>query len=528
MDTTHNDAIAPNQSSMTPSPDLVLITPADDPDVIMEEAPGNSRTPPHASKKKNKQKRNAPDHVPPQDGVNDQMDDIIYASADPSPESSPDINVSPPPIPITPVIPNPETHGLISDFDSMILDDLDETATQNSATKLPLKDFEKFNEPKNSFIPDTKQLVLDAEAVGRTAHFSAEGFFYTTKQVRKPSAFLKDLKLQEHRNNTSMHEDLTPVRDTYDAYLDLATFSAYDNKLVEKVSFLELNMRKFKGYLEIYHAAKDNQIVVKFDSFEALRHAVSIFNQFFNNSGLVLRMKKYYLHQNRRISTKEFKILQVPNDYSDDMIKDDIRSSLRGIQFYIRAAGGTKDSNKKGHKTVFFTVKDPADCHIVKHQWCIALQNSIYRMCPAYFSEHELKERKKYQAEFTGFDASHSMIKALEVLSMHNLKNAYRQSDSKIVVEYDQEADLFNACEHAIYFSSYKVVGTPRDYPCWIFNQKPLVKSPVVHTHMNMYIQIDYVILYNHMMISNCHQLMSPQAIILLNPRCIKSRNDLR
>jgi len=191
VDTTHNDAIAPNQSSMTPSPDLVLITPADDPDVIMEEAPGNSWTPPHASKKKSKQKRNAPDHVPSQDGVNDQMDDIIYASADPSPESSPDINISPPPIPITPVIPNTETHSLISDFDSMILDDLDETATQNSATKLPLKDFEKFNEPKNSFIPDTKQLVLDAEAVGRTAHFSAEGFFYTTKQVRKPSAFSK-------------------------------------------------------------------------------------------------------------------------------------------------------------------------------------------------------------------------------------------------------------------------------------------------------------------------------------------------
>ena len=68
-----------------------------------------------------------------------------------------------------------------------------------------------------------------------------------------------------------MHEDLTPIRDTYDAYLDLATFSAYDNKLVEKVSFLELNMRKFKGYLEIYHAAKDNQIIVKFDSFKALR-----------------------------------------------------------------------------------------------------------------------------------------------------------------------------------------------------------------------------------------------------------------
>jgi len=170
----------------------------------------------------------------------------------------------------------------------------------------------------------------------------------------------------------------------------------------------------------------------------------------------------------------------VPNELSEDMIKEDIRTSLRGIQFYIRAMGGTKDSNKNGHKTVFFTVKDPADCHIIKNQWCIALQDSVYRMCPAYFSNQDLKERKKYQAEFSGFDAFHSMIKILEVLSMHNPKNAYRQSNTKVIVEYEQEAELFNACEHAIYFSSYKVVGTPRDYPCWIYSKKLLVKLPVI------------------------------------------------
>src|SRR6266542_3178809 len=151
-----DDACAPNQYSSSPLPDLDPISPMVDPDVTMEEASGNSRTPTRASKKKNKQKRDALDHVPPQDNVNDQMDDIIYASADPSPESSPDIiNVSPPPIPLTPVILNLGTHGLISDCDSMILDDLDETVSQNSTTKLPLKDFEKINEPKNSFIPDT-------------------------------------------------------------------------------------------------------------------------------------------------------------------------------------------------------------------------------------------------------------------------------------------------------------------------------------------------------------------------------------
>src|SRR6266542_5054553 len=100
-------------------------------------------------------------------------------------------------------------------------------------------------------------------------------------------------------------------------------------------------------------------------------------------------------------------------------------------------------------------------------------------MCPAYFSDQDLKERRKYQVEFSGFNASYSMIKILEVLTMHNPKNAYQQSDTKVIVEYEQEADLFNACEHAVYFNSYKIIGTPRGYPCWIYNKKLLVKPPV-------------------------------------------------
>src|SRR6266496_3557273 len=128
-------------------------------------------------------------------------------------------------------------------------------------------------------------------------------------------------------------------------------------------------MRKCRGFLEVYHAAKDKQLIVKFASYESMRYAVSVFNQFFNNQGFLLRMKKYYLYQNRRISTKEFKILYVPDELSEDRIKEDIRSALRGIQFYIRATGGIKESNKQGYRTVFFTVKDPADCHLIKNQW---------------------------------------------------------------------------------------------------------------------------------------------------------------
>jgi len=133
--------------------------------------------------------------------------------------------------------------------------------------------------------------------------------------------------------------------------------------VVDKLSFLEVNMWKCKGYIETYHAAKDKQLLVKFDFYEAMKYAVSMFNQFFSNQGLVLCMKKYYLHQSRRISTKEFKILHVPKELKEELLKEDIRRSFRGILFYVWATNGQKDSNKEGHKTVFFTIKDLQDCH---------------------------------------------------------------------------------------------------------------------------------------------------------------------
>ena len=110
---------------------------------------------------------------------------------------------------------------------------------------------------------------------------------------------------------------------------------AYENNIVDKLSFLEINMRKCKGYIEIYHAAKDKQLIVKFNSYKSMRYAVLMFNQFFNNQGLILRMKKYYLHNSRCILTKEFKILHVPKTLTEELIKDGIRSSLNGIPFYI-------------------------------------------------------------------------------------------------------------------------------------------------------------------------------------------------
>ena len=63
---------------------------------------------------------------------------------------------------------------------------------------------------------------------------------------------------------------------------------------------------------------------------------------------------------------------------------------------------------------------------------------------------------------------------------MHNLKNSYHQSDSKVIVEFETEADLFDAYEHAIYFGQFKIQGTPRNYPYWIYNKKPFIKPLII------------------------------------------------
>jgi len=112
---------------------------------------------------------------------------------------------------------------------------------------------------------------------------------------------------------------------------------------------------------------------VKFKSYELIRYAVSVFNQFFNNQGIQLRMKKYYLHQSRRISMKEFKILHVLQDVKDSVIKDSIYKLLETFPFYIHIISGRKDSNKEGHKMMFFTVKETQGCHVIKNIWSINL-----------------------------------------------------------------------------------------------------------------------------------------------------------
>lgn len=47
---------------------------------------------------------------------------------------------------------------------------------------------------------------------------------------------------------------------------------------------------------------------------------------------------------------------------------------------------------------------------------------------------------------------------------MHHPKFAFKQSDDKIIVDFDSEATLFNAYEKIYHFGNYIVKGVPRNY----------------------------------------------------------------
>jgi hypothetical protein len=52
----------------------------------------------------------------------------------------------------------------------------------------------------------------------------------------------------------------------------------------------------------------------------------------------------------------------------------------------------------------------------------------------------------------------------MELTSPFNPKSAFKQSPDKIIVEFQNEADLFNACEKRYHFNDFSVKGYPIGY----------------------------------------------------------------
>src|SRR6266536_6036397 len=124
----------------------------------------------------------------------------------------------------------------------------------------------------------------------------------------------------------------------------------------------------------------DQEILVKFDIIHHMRRAVRLFNKNFRYSFTKIHEKTYYTFKGERISSRQFKILDVPNTIIQEIIEENLRKILHGKPFYIRPNNGIKvNKENTSANTVYFSVKDDYARNAVKFIWSIDINNELYR-----------------------------------------------------------------------------------------------------------------------------------------------------
>ncbi|CAG8711132.1 668_t:CDS:2 [Rhizophagus irregularis] len=147
--------------------------------------------------------------------------------------------------------------------------------------------------------------------------------WYPPSKIKKPSKILLDIKKHPSCNNVSIHAYTEEKVATYDAFISINDIDHY-NTVKDKISFIELNVRNMSDYAGIEYNAKDKQIIIKNYVLGGMRRMVHIFNHYFKTSNFKMIEKKYYTLHGQRISSREFKILEVPNNTDKNAIESSI------------------------------------------------------------------------------------------------------------------------------------------------------------------------------------------------------------
>src|SRR5581483_8234127 len=92
----------------------------------------------------------------------------------------------------------------------------------------------------------------------------------------------------------------------------LDSVDAYSS-LDDKMAFIELNLRNFKGFLGLEYNRIDRHIIAKNKSYNGMLFMIRQFNNHFTSKFWKFHLKTYYKYQGQRISSREFKILNVAN-----------------------------------------------------------------------------------------------------------------------------------------------------------------------------------------------------------------------
>jgi hypothetical protein len=327
---------------------------------------------------------------------------------------------------------------------------------------------------------------------------------YYRIQQAKLHNIIDPLQGDEHLAETktpSRHSPLTSASQhqvTFDAHIkqkDIPEGTVND----EKSSFLNLLLHGTQGFLgtKWEKMKSDTVLVVKFDSYENMIKAVESHNT--RHANFRLHPAKYYKAEGRYISSREFKLINVPADCNKEDITNAIRSCTKRSGFTIRKRD---DSN-----TVYITFFSVDSIAIVKNIWAIPIKGTLCRFMPAYFVKKHIYERKRYTAKFTGFPLGFSAASFLEIIDGLHGKNAYRaltRSDlddvtpvtnssvspftDEILVEFESEVSLNLACTRNIWYKDCKIIGLPKeiaweDRDQWLRPSPPHAQSPQKSFH---------------------------------------------
>src|ERR1051325_5865598 len=136
------------------------------------------------------------------------------------------------------------------------------------------------------------------------------------------------------------------------------------------------------------------------------------------HANIKLHPAKYYKNDGRYISSREFKLINVPTDYNKEDIEKAIRTYTKQSGFTIRK----RDTSN----TVYVTFYLANSTAIVKDFWAIPINGTLCRFMPAYFATKHIYERKRFTAKFVGFPLGLSASSFLDILDGFHGKNAYR------------------------------------------------------------------------------------------------------
>jgi hypothetical protein len=253
-------------------------------------------------------------------------------------------------------------------------------------------------------------------------------------------------------------------RETKNKYFDASILSNYipfGNTSEEKCGYMDLLLQLYPGYTfsenRSYHGKE--RIIAHFDTHENMLNSCTLFNKKYPHAKI--EPMKYYRLGKDRVSTLEFKILDISKDIQNYYIEKAIRNKFPRAVFHIR--------KRSQPNTVYFTISNIEVANEIKQTWQLRILEDIYEIAPAYFTKELLNRRRTFAGKFRGFNPNEKTVEILEQMEMlFNAKNVRRNQhdEEEVIIDFANERDLNFVLSRNINFGKRRIKGI-REYENW-------------------------------------------------------------